>query len=115
MENNRKSALESTLGSTPDSTPISETTPKSTLGSTFGGFPVLGSLAGRQTLNFCHFFRHFFARLLLPDSFKFRSLEKGLADRGGWRKEVPPTPSIQAFFLPPFSYAPLGTKRHSSG
>ena len=44
-------ALESTLGRTPESTPISESTPESTLESTFGGFPVLGSLAGRQTLN----------------------------------------------------------------
>ena len=44
--------LESTLGrSTCESTPISESTAESTLGSTFGGFPVLGSLAGRQTLD----------------------------------------------------------------
>ena len=50
MENNRTSTLESTLGSTRGSTPISESTPESTLGSTFGGFPVLASLAGRQTL-----------------------------------------------------------------
>ena len=47
----RTSPRESTLGSTRGSTPTSESTPESTLGSTFGGFPVLGSLAGRQTLN----------------------------------------------------------------
>ena len=40
--------------------------------------------------------------LILIGSFK-----KGLADRGGWRKEISPTPQIQAFFLPPFFYAPL--------
>ena len=31
-----------------------------------------------------------------------RSFEEGLADRGGWRKEILPTPRIQAFFLSPF-------------
>ena len=46
-----KSAPESALGSTRGSTPISESTPESTLRSTFGGFPVLGSQAGRQTLD----------------------------------------------------------------
>ena len=60
MENKRKSTLESTLASTRESTPISESTPESTLGSTFGGFPVLGSLAGRQTLN------HRIANLAIP-------------------------------------------------
>ena len=44
------------LESTPESTPISESTFKSSLGSTFGDFPVLASLADRQTLkNLKHF------------------------------------------------------------
>ena len=33
--------------------------------------------------------------------------QKGLADRGGWHKEIPPMPWIRAFFLHPFSYAPF--------
>ena len=37
-----------------------------------------------------------------------RSFEKGLADRGGWREEILHMPGIQASFLYPFSYAPLG-------
>ena len=41
--------------------------------------------------------------------------EKGLADRGGWREEIPHMPEIQASFLYPFSYAPLGEGGHVSG
>ena len=37
--------------STPISESTAESTPESTPESTFGGFPVLGSLAGQQTLN----------------------------------------------------------------
>ena len=32
----------------------------------------------------------------------FRSFEKGLAGRGGWREEILPMPEIQASFLCPF-------------
>ena len=39
----------------------SKSAPESALGSTFGGFPVLPSLAGRQTLKHCG---HFFLQLL---------------------------------------------------
>ena len=46
---------------------------------------------------------------------KIRSFEKGLADRGGWRKEIPPTPQILAFFCPPFPYAPYEVGEHNSG
>ena len=45
----------------------------------------------------------------------FRSFEKGLADRRGWRKEILPIAEIQASFLYPFSYAPLGEGGHISG
>ena len=44
-----------------------------------------------------------------------RSFEKGLADRGGWREETLQRPEIQASFLYPFSYAPLGEWGHISG
>ena len=37
-----------------------------------------------------------------------RSFEKGLAERGGWHEEILHRPEIQASFLYPFSYAPLG-------
>ena len=40
-----------------------------------------------------------------------RGFEKGLGDRGGWREEI----EIQASFLYPFSYAPLGEGGHISG
>ena len=43
----------------------------------------------------------------------FRSFEKGLADRGGWRDEILHMPEIQASFMYPFSYAPKGG--HTSG
>ena len=52
-------------------------------------------------------------RAKLPES--PRSFEKGLADRGGWRKEILPTPEIETSFLHPFSYAPLGEEGHISG
>ena len=45
----------------------------------------------------------------------FRSFEKGLADRGGWREDTLQRPEIQASFLHPFSYAPLGEGGHISG
>ena len=41
-----------------------------------------------------------------------RSFEKGLADRGGWRQDILPMPEIEASFLHPFSYAPLGEEGH---
>ena len=44
-----------------------------------------------------------------------RSFEKGLADRGGWREETLQRPEIQASFLYPFSFAPLGEWGHISG
>ena len=44
-----------------------------------------------------------------------RGFEKGLAYRGGRHKQIPPTPWIQAFFLPPFSYAPLRVGEHNLG
>ena len=44
-----------------------------------------------------------------------RSFEKGLADKGGWREESLQRPEIQASFLYPFSYAPLGERGHISG
>ena len=44
-----------------------------------------------------------------------RSFEKGLADRGGWREEILDAPGVQASFLYPFSYAPLGEGGHISG
>ena len=47
--------------------------------------------------------------------FNIRSFEKGLADRGGWREETLQRPEIQASFLYPFSYAPLGEWEHISG
>ena len=47
-----KSAPESALGSALRNGGAVRSAPESTLGSTCGGFPVLGSLAGRQTLNF---------------------------------------------------------------
>ena len=37
-----------------------------------------------------------------------RGFEKGLADTGGWREELLPMPEIEASFLHPFSYSPLG-------
>ena len=43
-----------------------------------------------------------------------RGFEKGLADRGGWREEILHMPEIQASFLYPFSYAPLGEGGHIS-
>ena len=46
---------------------------------------------------------------------EFRSFEKGLADRGGWREETLQRPEIQASFLYPSSYAPLGERGHISG
>ena len=46
---------------------------------------------------------------------KDQKFEKGLADRGGWRQEVLPKPEIEATFLHPFSYAPLGEEGHNSG
>ena len=36
----------------------------------------------------------------------FRGFKKGLADRGGWRKEILPYHRFRPFFLHPFSYAP---------
>ena len=39
----------------------------------------------------------------------------GLADRGGWREEAIRRPEIQASFLYPLSYAPLGEWGHISG
>ena len=42
--------------------------------------------------------------------FRFRSFDKGLADRGGWREEIRPMPEIEASFLHPFSYAPLRSR-----
>ena len=44
-----------------------------------------------------------------------RSFDKGLADKGGWREETLQRPEIQASFLYPFSYAPLGKWGHISG
>ena len=41
--------------------------------------------------------------------------ELGLADRGAWRKEIPPTQQIHAFFPHPFSYPPLWLGEHNSG
>ena len=41
--------------------------------------------------------------------------KRGLADRGGWCEEILPTPEIEASFLRPFSYAPLGERAHISG
>ena len=38
-----------------------------------------------------------------------------MADRGGWREETLQGPEIQASFLYPFSYAPLGEWGHISG
>ena len=55
----------------------------------------------------------YFRRTYCPP--KIRSFEKGLADRGGWRKEILHMPEIQACFLYPFSYAPLGEGGHISG
>ena len=62
--------------------------------------------------NFWQFFKQFF-RCFLFGCFsfvvvKFRSFEKGLADRGGWREDILRIPEIQASFLYPFAYAPLG-------
>ena len=45
----------------------------------------------------------------------FRSFEKGLADRRGWREEILQKPEIQASFLYHFPYAPLGEGGHISG
>ena len=50
----------------------------------------------------------------IPSSM-FRSFEKGLADRGGWREETLHMPEIQASFLCTFSYAPLGEGGHIAG
>ena len=44
-----------------------------------------------------------------------RSFEKRLADRGGWPEELFPVPEIEASFLHPFSYAPLGEGGRISG
>ena len=44
-----------------------------------------------------------------------RSFEKELADRGGWREETLHRPEIQASFLYPFYYAPLGEGGQISG
>ena len=44
-----------------------------------------------------------------------RSFEKGLADRGGGQEGIPPVPEIEASFLYPFSYAPLGEGGHIFG
>ena len=52
-------------------------------------------------------FGYVFVRPFTRDAI-LRSFEKGLADRGGWREEIPPMPEIKASFLYPFSYAPLG-------
>ena len=42
--------------------------------------------------------------------------KRGLADRGGWRKEIPPIPQIQAPFLPPFfPCSPMSRKNISGG
>ena len=45
----------------------------------------------------------------------FRSFEKGLADRGGWRKETLQRPEIQDSFLYPGSYTLSGEGGHISG
>ena len=44
------------------------------------------------------------------ESPRVRGFEKGLADRGGWRKEIPPIPWIRAFFCPPFPIPPYDSK-----
>ena len=44
-----------------------------------------------------------------------RSFEKGLAVRGGCREETLSVPEIEASFLYPFSYAPLGEGGHATG
>ena len=53
------------------------------------------------------FYREFREFMRILTNF-LRSFEKGLADRGGWREEIFHMPEIQASFLCPFSYAPLG-------
>ena len=65
---NRKSTLGSTLGSTPIGAPrFLRALPRALSGALFfGGFPVLGSLAGRQTLNRRFFFSFFFVCLRCP-------------------------------------------------
>ena len=40
---------------------------------------------------------------------------KGVGGRRGWREEILHMPEIQASFLYPFSYAPLGEGGHISG
>ena len=53
---------------------------------------------------------YFFLCLFLIQKFR-----KGLADRGGWREEILQRPEIQASFLYPFPYAPLGEGGRISG
>ena len=45
----------------------------------------------------------------------FQKFRKGLADKRGWRQEILPVPEIEASFLHPFAYAPLGEGEHISG
>ena len=40
-----------------------------------------------------------------------RGFKKGLADRGGWRKEIHPIPWIQAFSLPHVPMPPYMSRR----
>ena len=46
---------------------------------------------------------------------EIRSFEKGLADRGGWSEDALHRPEIEASFLYPLSYAPLGEGGQISG
>ena len=88
METSRKSTLQSTLGSTRESTPIPESTPEGTLGSTFGGLPVLGSLAGRQTLKTCPLTQTHYKYTSLRDIFvNSNQLSCPLNLREAWGKE----------------------------
>ena len=85
----------------------------------FSYAPLIGE-KGRITGDF---FGLFLGVCLLPtpsrqplfETSDIRSFEKGLADRGGWREETLQRPEIEASFLYPFSYAPLGEWGQISG
>ena len=70
--------------------------------------PKSGSLPGRRGCKPCN--RAGLATMENGPSARIRSFEKRLADRGGWREEILHMPEIQASFLCPFSYAPLGRR-----
>ena len=64
------------------------------------------------------FHYHSFFFLLLCDlgvrrRTKIRSLEKGLADGGGWREEILPMPHVQASFMHPFFQFPPNEGRRT--